>query len=167
MAVADTSATALLSTAQYVEATRALYTTGANIGALLSTVAVAAADDNNSVYRLFEGLSYNLVPLIMLVACTAITNGTDYNVGIFEDGGAVIIDNAFGDALDLSSALALAPGVAKNGMGNVLAADMSKKLYEHAGHTASNFRTTYDIAATGIAVGTAAGTITTLLIYAL
>lgn len=166
MAVADIDPTAMISATQTLTLTRALFTTGANIGALKADVAVAAADDDNSIYRLFTDLDPRLRPLILLIGCTAITNGTDYNVGIFTRDGAVIDDNVFADALDLSSALPIGL-TSKDGLSAVLAADHGKMLYEHAGHTTENMHESYDIAATGIAVGTAAGTISALLIYAL
>lgn len=169
MAVVDLVASALVTAAQAVAAPRSLFSQGAALGAILSTVSIAAADSDGSIYRAFSNLSPYLRPLLILVGNTAITAGTVYDLGIYETGvgGAAILDAVFASALDLSSAHAsMAPGTALDGMAAVLPANVGKMMYEHAGHTSANLRAGYDLAFTGDTVGTAAGTATALLIFA-
>lgn len=127
-----------------------------------ATVEVAAADVDGSTYR-FIRLPSNAKIISILLSNDAITAGTDYDIGIYKTaaaGGAVVLVNAFADALDLSSA-------AKNvnvtyeqlGIENV-----EKRLWEVAGLT-SDPALEYDIVATGVTVGTAAGTISMTVFY--
>lgn len=129
---------------------------GAQTISMVETVEVAAADDDNSVYRFFANVSPTLIPKSITVMCDAITLGTDYNLGLFNvNSGAVIDDNIFADALNLSSASRVL-----DGLENVGIESLTKKIYEHAGHTIANMKQGYDIGLTGITVGSAAGTIT-------
>lgn len=157
------------SSAQIASMVRKLFNTGAEIGALFVTFEVAAADSDASVYRLFHGLPYGTIPLLLLIANDAITDGTDYDVGLYDtDLGAVIDKDVFADGLDLSSAHAsLTPGTALDGLLTVAIENRGKELWEHAGHTVSNLRDTYDIALTANTVGSAAGTVSALLIFAI
>lgn len=168
MAVVDKSATQNFSTSQVLSLTRALWGQGANIGAIRSDVAVASGDDDGSDYRLFTGLDARIRPLILGIGCTAITAGTDYDIEIWDtSGGAVIGADGLAAALDLHSAVALTPGAWLNGLAALANTDIGKMLYELAGHTTSNMRDKYDIVAAAETVGTADGTISALLIYAL
>lgn len=169
MAVVDTVATALVTAAQAVAAPRSLFSQGAALGAILCTVSVAAADSDGSIYRCFSNLSPYLRPLLILVGNTAITAGTVYDLSIYEtgSGGAVISDAYFASAIDMSSARAsMIPGICADGMAAVLPANVGKMMYEHAGHNSSNLRAGYDIGWTADTVGSAAGTITALMIFA-
>lgn len=125
-------------------------------------VEVAAADDDNSVYR-FCRIPANARISQVLIKNDAITGGTDYNLGVYataEDGGAAVDDNALADALDLSSARAVYTDLTA-----IAEEDGEKKLYELAGVSADP-GTDYDVCLTGITVGTAAGTIAVIVRYA-
>lgn len=141
-------------------------TNGGKIAFIRDTVEVAASDDNNSVYRLAR-IPSNAVIVDLRVNNDAITAGTDYNVGVYDtpeiNSGAVISDNAFADALDLSSASA---GEGTFALSAVAIEDRYKQVWQLAGLT-SDPKKLVDIALTGIAVGTAAGTITLSVIYSL
>lgn len=168
MAVEDKYGTGSVSDAQTVAAIRDLFLRGANIKCLVSTVEIAAADTDLSVYRLFT-LNKSARPLLLLVGNDAITAGTDYDFGIYEAGvgGAVIDADILGATLDLSTAHVLGASTALNGLKSVDVANIGQTMFELAGHTSINARDEYDIAATGSTVGTAAGTLTALLIFAL
>lgn len=148
----------------------ALFGTGMNVKALFSRVEIAAADDNNSVYILWRNLPATLVPLAIMIATDGLTAGTDFNLGIFEPTkndtvGAVIDDNCFADALDLSSAVAsLNPKTALDGMKDVALDNYYKSLMEHAGDDVTTKLAGYDIGLTGIAVGSAAGGVHALML---
>src|SRR5262249_19951465 len=110
---------------------KALNGQGVKIGALLATFEVAAADNEGSGYRVFPKLDPSLIPLAIMVANDAITNGTVYDVGLYKTsiGGAAISDALFASALDLSSAHAsVNPKTALDGMKDVDIADMGKDL---------------------------------------
>ena len=46
-------------------------------------VAIAAADDDTSVYRVFENMSSSALITNIIVGSTTITNATDYDVGVY------------------------------------------------------------------------------------
>lgn len=132
---------------------------GANAWPLIETFEVAAADTDASVYRLFKGLPADLVPVSCTVMCDAITGGTDYDLGFYNtDLGAVIDKDNLADGLDLSSA-----SKTLDGLKDVAIENRAKRLYELAGHTLANKKSSYDIALTANTVGTAAGTVTVIL----
>ena len=168
MAVANTKATATVSSLQTLNITRALFTNGANIGLLKADVAVAAADDDGSVYRLWQGLDPRLRPLIIMIGTTAITGGTSYGLGLYDTSdGAVINSTVFMSAQTMASAVALSHLAGINGLSNLANTAIGKMLYEHAGHSGDSIRTAYDICLTAATVGSAAGTISAAMLYAL
>lgn len=127
---------------------------------IVVTGEVAAADDNGSVYGLF--LINSASGMFSLeVSNDAITNGTDYDVGIYEYSGngtigAVVDKDLFADGLDLSSA---------TDKTNALTApnidELGKEIWEYAALSlTSNPDKQYVVALTANTVGTAAGTIT-------
>lgn len=128
----------------------------------VGTVEVAAADDDNSVFRMSRVRSSWRISEL-LIHNDAITGGTDYNLGLYDPadrGGVVVDDNLFGDALNLSSAQA---GVNVTFEGGDVA-NIAKPIWELLGLSADP-DLTYDIALTGITVGTAAGTISLQVRY--
>lgn len=140
---------------------------GADPGILFATFEVAAADDDDSVYRVFKSVDPNLIPLFIMVGNDAIADGTDYGLGLYEpDLGAVIDKDAFAADLDMSVAAAsMNPVTAKDGMAAVDIDSYNKRIYEHAGHTVATRLEAYDIAFTADTVGTGAGTISVAIIY--
>lgn len=139
---------------------------GGDAKVAVGTVEVAAADDDNSVYRFIRVPSRARVHKIELMS-DAIAGGLDYNLGLYKPanvgGGAVARnaaddadqDNLFADALDLSTGNTVPVDVT---FGNLDIADIEKRLWEILGYTADPFLE-YDICLTGITVGTGAGTI--------
>lgn len=140
---------------------------GAQIGALLATFEVAAADDNGSKYRIFKSLDPNIIPLAILVGTDGITGGTAYDIGLYKpDLGVAIAVDCFAANLDVSGAADLGFATALDGMDAVDIANYGRRLFEHAGHDVTNKLDGYDMVITADTVGTAAGTITALVIYA-
>lgn len=137
--------------------TEAVKVGGAEPKFLMATFEVAAADDNDSVYRLFR-VSPDQIPVRIDIIHDTITGASDYDLGLYEPGagGAAKDADVLADGLDLSS------GTSKDGMTTVDAADRLKKFYEHAGDAADAKLGAYDIALTANAVGSAAGTITVI-----
>lgn len=138
---------------------------GTNSWVAVGVVEVAAADDDNSVYRFVRVPSGARITKLEL-ASDAIAGGTDYNLGLYKPaavgGGTVVknssdtaVDNLFCDALDLSAGNTVPVNVLHD---QIDLADSEKRLWELLGFSADPF-TEYDICLTGITVGTGAGTI--------
>lgn len=138
----------------------ALLSTGAQEIVMIESFEVATADDNNSVYRVFKNVNPHYVPIRLDISCDAITGMSDVNVGLYkslDQGGAVIDDNCFGDAIDLSSAVTRT--VPKDGLVSVNLADAEKPIYELAGDTLATKELGYDICLTAIAAASTDGTV--------
>lgn len=130
---------------------KAAFAAGALVTTAIEIVAVASADDDDSVYRVLSGVPSNLIPVSITVDHSSITGGTDYDVGLYKvDGGAVVEVDVLADGISLASA------GTKDGLGAVALTDRKKTLAELSGQTDPD--SAYDIALTGNTVGTAAGT---------
>jgi hypothetical protein len=136
---------------------------GAITKSLVATLEVAAADDNNSIYRFCRlHSSWNIRSIRAF--SDAITSGTDFNFGLWqtaENGGAVVVENCYADAVDLSSGLAGTEIAFENR--NI--DKVENRVWQDAGLSADSNRF-YELCAIGIAVGSAAGTITLIVEYA-
>lgn len=141
---------------------------GAHVHALFATEEIAAADDDGSKYRFFKNLDPNLIPLAIMVGNDAITGGTNYDVGLYRpDLGTVLNKSVFAEGLDMSAAAAsLNPKTAKDGMKDLAIENYGRRLFEHAGHTVLTKLEAYDLVLTADTCGTAAGTISVLLLVA-
>lgn len=141
---------------------------GAEIKVAFGTFEVAAADDNGSKYRVFKNVDPNLIPVMVMIGNDAITAGTDWDLGLYKaDLGAVIDADVFLDGADLSSAHAsLNPKTALDGLATVAIENLGKRIFEHAGHTITTRLEAYDIVLTANTVGTAAGTVSVLIVFA-
>ena len=126
-------------------------------------VAVAAADDDTSVFRIGRVRSKDLVSSIK-IAHTALTSGTDYDIGLHsvaEAGGAVVDKDFFADGLDLSSARTVLTEVRYSSITASAANGISsgeKRVWEQLGLT-SDPGLEYDLTITANTIGSAAGTI--------
>lgn len=141
---------------------------GSPVRKMVGTFEVAAADDNGSIYRVFKGLSPDIVVTNILVGNDAITGGTAYDIGLYGvldyDGvGAVVSANCFANNLDVSSAHV--SGSELSGISAVDVANRGKRLYEIAGHTQLTKLPAYDLCVTADTVGSGAGTVTVILEY--
>ena len=121
------------------------------------------ADDNLSVYRLFKDIHPELILTKLDVLNDAITSGTDFDLGLYKPlndgiGGAAINRDVFADGMDLSSANT-DRGSPTDGMQTVGIEDSQKRIYEHAADTFDTKEIGYDIALTGVVVGSSVGTI--------
>lgn len=123
---------------------------------ILATVSVAAADDDGSVYRIFANVPSSLVPLQIEIHNTAVTAGTDYDVGLYKvKGGAAVDADILADGISMASARTIDTnnnaGMTTIALGTV--ADLAT-LSAQAEPDAA-----YDIALTANTVGSADGTI--------
>jgi len=150
------------------------YVNGAEYVGMIASEELAAGDDAASVYRFFKGLTPNLIPVdIKIYVDDAVVGATDCDIGLYEqtdDGGVGIeIDkDVFADGIDLTPAGgALRGGDAQvggdeyiDGMKTVDIADLTKKLYEHAGHDVTDYTQGYDLCLTVVSDTTTGGTVT-------
>lgn len=133
------------------------YLAGPALRCSIGVAEVAAADDDNSVYR-FVRLPSGAVVLRIEVLNDAITAGTSYDLGLYKtarDGAAVVDADVFATAIDMSTERLL-PFDAMFEVQNIDKSE--KRLWEHAGLSADPF-IEYDVALTANTVGSAAGTI--------
>lgn len=148
----------------------AINCSGSKVGAMFETVELAAADSDGSVYRFFKGVDANLIPLFIIPACDEITAGTVFDIGLYEPNLGVVVNAAvFASNLDFSSAKSFALATCLDGMAAVAIENRGKRIFEHAGHsvTAGTRLSSYDICVTGDTVGSAAGTVSLMMIYAI
>lgn len=138
---------------------------GAETITMVATEEIAAADDDGSVYRFFKSVPSNLIPLEVTIATDGITGGSDYDLGLYKVGvdGAAVDADVLMDGQTLASALTRATGH-QLGLANVNIADATKSLGELSAQTDVDL--SYDIALTGNTVGTAAGTVTIIAVFA-
>lgn len=114
--------------------------------------AVAAADDDNSTYRLHRVPSNARISSLK-IQHGVITGGSDFDLGAYEtadNGGAVKDADILADGLDLSSARSVPTEVLGVGAG-----DTEKRLWELLGESEDPHRD-YDIVLTANTVGSAA-----------
>jgi hypothetical protein len=130
------------------------------------TVEIAAADCNNSVYRLVRvHSSWRLADIIRYN--DAITSGADFDVGLYEtaeNGGAVKNVNCFADAVSLTSASLTGTKDLFEAGADEGVEDLEKRVFEYAGDT-TDPQKFYDLAYTGITVGSGAGTLSVRVQY--
>ena len=130
------------------------------------TVAVAAADDDASTFRICRIPAHCVVDSIY-VASDALSTGASYAFGVYRtaaDGAAAVDADVWADAVDLSAAVAKTAITYEK-----TATDISKveqPIWQLAGVSASPTPgTMYDVVATATAAGTAAGDITVWVYY--
>ena len=125
---------------------------------LIGLVAVVAADDDGSKYRVFKALPSSFRPTEIIVQTTAITNGTDYELGVYEVGvgGAVVSKGLFMTGQTLASASRSLDGLANVTLPNLGAC---KTIAELLGLTPTTAKAAYDVVLTGDTVGTVDGTV--------
>lgn len=143
----------------------ALNGTGIDTFTVVGTASVAAGDDDTSVYRVLFDIPSNAVPLNININNTAVTGGTDYDIGLYEtNSGAVIDADILADGVSMASARTIA--VVNNvGMTTIAIANGTQTLGTLSAQT--NVSSSYDIVLTANTVGTAAGTIRVTATFAL
>lgn len=124
----------------------------------VGTVEVAAGDDDGSIFRMVRVRS-NWRLSEILVANDALTDGTDYDVGLYRtaaDGGAVVSKDLFADGVTMASALAYRDLTNNDQAADI--AEVEKRVYERLGLT-EDPQLEYDVCITANTVGSAAGTL--------
>lgn len=144
--------------------TNPAFSQGAQLMAAVATFETAAADDNDSVYRVFKGVPGDLIVLQLKAACDAVTGMSDVNVGLWETNlGPVVSENCFADAVDLSSAVAF--GSEKDLLISLGVEKIQKRIYEVGGHTIITRKPSYDIALKAVAAASTIGTVSVRALF--
>ena len=165
MGVANTKGTAITN----ADATPPQLTNRAIAGAPLliskAVVEVAAADDNDSVYRIARVPSNAVIHSIRIL-CDAITSGTSWHCGVWDtagNGGAVVDADLFASAVDIAAGVAawleLRYEAATSGPIDYAEYPLWRVLDLGAATLAADPNKQYDICLQGIAVGSSASTI--------
>ncbi len=140
---------------------------GAQMLCIAFNFEVAAADDNDSVYRIGR-LPANAIPVKGELFADALTALTDLDCGLYKPGvgGAVVDIDLFADALDPASGEAITAPL--NLLTNLGGADpvgsVGETLWSLLGLTAPTLQA-YDLALTARAAGSGAGTLSGFFWY--
>ncbi len=174
MAGADVYVNELIAAGKLAEAP---YVNGARTITMVETeeLVVQSGAVTADVYRFFKGLNPNLIPIdIKIYVDDAVVGATDFDVGLYEQTdaggtGADVDSDVFADGIDLSPAGGALRGGGVighdefiDGLVTVDIANLTKKLYEHAGHTVANYKQGYDLALTSNIDVTTGGTVTVI-----
>jgi len=142
---------------------------GAQLLCIAFAFEVAAADNNESVYRLGR-LPANAIPIKSEIFADAAIDSTDADLGLYKPGvgGAVVDIDLFANGLDIASGEPVTAPL--NGLTDLGGADpianQGKPIWELLGLTEPS-RQDYDLAMTLRVAGGAAGTIAGNFWYAL
>lgn len=130
---------------------------GADIFHAQGQAAIAAADDDGSVYRVLKDVPASYIPSRILITNSAITGGTSYDIGIYNTNmGSAKAANYFMAAQTMATARTTK--VAVDTLTAVIEADFNKSLAEIAGDLV-NPPLSYDLCIRANTVGTVAGTV--------
>src|SRR5882672_7811086 len=96
---------------------------GAKCVVMATSFSILAADSSGSIYRLFQNVDANLIPLQLWIACSAITGSSVADFGLYLPNLSTVTqpvsggEAVFGSALTLAAAIAsLDPKTALDGM---------------------------------------------------
>jgi len=135
--------------------------TGAEKKGCVSTTELESGDSNDSVLRMFKGLNPEIIPTAILLSADALSTSGACHIGLYETDSVVVDADCFAASVDVSSAV-----LRGNGMVALGIEEFTKKLFEHAGHTAATKKESYDLCITVTNVGaTGAGTFSLELEY--
>lgn len=159
MAVANTKSTAVTNRDAIPRVPSPAHLVRGPLFEAVGTVEVAAADDDNSVYRMARLRSSDRVSSLTIFA-DAITGATAYDLGVYrtaDDGGAVVDADLFGSAVDISAGSKVGIDVTYESAATDIS-KIEKRIWELLGLSADP-QIDYDVAFTATTVGTAAGTV--------
>jgi hypothetical protein len=147
-------------TSQVVDVGDSILFGGGRVVSIPFSFEVAAADDNNSVYR-FARISPQAIIKSLKLLSDATAGMTDTDFGFYkplELGGAVIDKDCIVDGADINAGKAVFTE-----MFVPTIADVGKRAYEIAGVTDYQKYGAFDVAMTSVAAASAAGTISGVL----
>lgn len=167
MAVANTKSTIVTN----LDATPPVKNTLAIMGGVLreavATVEIAAADCDNSVYRMFRVHSSWRISELTNFTDT-LTSAVDADIGFYqtaENGGAVANINALTDALSIATATLTGVQTLWEAGSDNGVEDIETRVWEMVGGLTADPGIFYDLCVTVVSVGGAAGTLSQRLRY--
>lgn len=131
---------------------------GNEVKCLQATFETVAADSNLSILKLGR-LPANAIPLKCEIVNDALTNATDWDLGLYEDDGVTEADkDLFMDGEDINGGNAVTSPL--NGLKTGPDIDeIGKTLWELLGKTIKTKGAGYVLAFTGVVIGTTAATV--------
>jgi len=163
MAVANTKATIITNADAFPRVMNPTTLFHGRMREQIGITEILAADDNNSVYRCARLHSSWRISEVEVLN-DAITCGADFDLGLYRtlaDGGAAVDVDLFADAVVMATARAAWLDV----LTELLNIDQREKRIWEMLALAGDPNIWYDLAWTGVAVGTAAGTLLTRTRY--
>lgn len=128
---------------------------------IIGYAAPAAADDDGSTYLIAKNVPSSFRPHSITVMTTAITGGTDYELGVYDSKTGVVVDKSlFMTGQTLASASRTLDGLANVSLANLGA---RKTIAELLSLTPTTAKATYDIVLTADTVGSAAGDVVVVI----
>ena len=135
---------------------KALYNGGEKLQSVVARMEVAAADDDGQTYILARGvaLDWTLVNINLPKGFSAITSGTDYDIGlgyIGSDGEVVVVEaDVFVDGKDMSAGATSAIDIAESATDVTIGEALATPI------TSENAKPEYCVYCTANTVGSAA-----------
>ena len=128
---------------------------------IIGYAAPAAADDDGSTFLIAKNVPSSFRPTRCTVMTTAITGGTDYDLGVYNSQtGAAVTKDLFMDGQTLASASRVLDGLSNVSLANLGA---RKSIAELLSLTPSTAKATYDIVLTANTIGSAAGDVVVIM----
>lgn len=141
-------------------------TQGSRLLGVSTTFAVAAADDDGSIFRVIPNIPATAVLRSLRISCDALTGSTAWNVGLYKPGvGNGVAKTSGGSSLValLASGLNLSAGYSRilglDGLSAVSIADCTKSLWELGSQLINSRDQAFDIALTATTIGSGAGNV--------
>ncbi len=116
---------------------------------LIQSFTIASTDQAGSIYRVFKGVSPDMIIRRIEILNDALTGATSVSLGLYgvldyDNVGAVVSAACFMSAKDISAGNPIT-GSPFNGLSAVTIANREKRVYELAGHTQTTKLPAYDI----------------------
>jgi hypothetical protein len=167
MAVANTKSNIITNLDATPSVKNTLRIMGGVLREQVATVELAAADCDNSVYRMFRvHSSWRLSELTNFT--DTLTSAVDADIGFYntaENGGAVVNINAIADAVNIATASLTGVQTLWEGGSDNGVEDIELPVWEMIGGLTADPGIFYDLCVTLVSIGGAAGTLSQRLRY--
>lgn len=167
MAVANTKSTIITNLDSTPVVQNSLAVMGGVLREQVATVEIAAADCDNSVYRMFRVHSSWRLSELSYFSDT-LTSAVDSDWGFYdtaENGGAVVNINALADAANIATASLVGVQLLWEGGSDNGVEDIETRIWQMVGGLTEDPKKFYDLAVTVVSIGGATGTLSARLRY--
>lgn len=133
---------------------------GGKLRQIVEKVSVTDTDDDGSIYIFAPVRTSDRIAKIEVMN-TVVTGGTDYDIGLYTTAGVAVVKDCYANGISMATGRSAPVEVSygDRGIGQV-----KNQVWQDAGLT-SDPQLTYYLALTGNTVGTASGTISTLVTF--